>query len=655
MPERTKGYFTSHLNAVSKVLHGYHVQITARSDADLEPASVLQKIADASGSKYTVGGSAPVKPAGGAPPPVKSKPVFPTTATGTISFNPIVAARNAQLRQNTNDDGWGDDAPQVSRTQLEKVEPAYKPTKVNMAELTSQKQEPSRSAGAQEDDRPGVVRGAYQPVGKVDIAAIRAAAKEKTDDRPTTVKGAYEPVGKVDIAAIRAKAQKPTAAQEEQAPEQPKPVAERTAAFSQPPQSERMTEMPKPKVANKFSGASSFTGTKPLNPGGFGLLGPTATGSSGGQLGTAGRKFADSAGKTPAQLWAEKKAAQGGGAPSPAPAPAANPVSPQVSGQAGGWKSGYSGKSWAPVQPPTYSKGIAGQKTGETATSQEERAPASPSGGVGSIRDRFKGAAPIGAAAGVGAAAGIGAGAAAYAANRDDEDEESGPPPPPMGTRPNEDAPQGGFALPGLPSRPPPPTDEEEEEEPEPIQVAMPVARGPEPELEPAHEPPRSLPVRPIEQELPREGELQEEEEVQDPRASAAAVAQEQFGQDAVTDVQGAASGGHRALIQYDYEKAEDNELELREGEYVTNIEMVDEDWWMGTNSMGESGLFPSNYVELVEEEEHAPAPAPAASMPPPPPPAAAEPEPAQASGSGPTATAQFDYEAAEDNGKCIF
>ncbi|KAK6821948.1 hypothetical protein PG987_014773 [Apiospora arundinis] len=652
VPERTKGYFTSHLNAVSKVLHGYHVQITARSDTDLEPANILQKIADASGSKYTAGGSAPVKPAGGPPPPVKSKPVFPTSATGTISFNPIVAARNAQLRQNTGEDGWGDDAPQVSRTNLEKVESAYKPTKVNMAELTSQKNESSRSSGAQEDDRPGVVRGAYQPVGKVDIAAIRAAAKEKADDRPTTVKGAYEPVGKVDIAAIRARAQKPA---DEEAQEQPKPVAERSAAFSQPPKSERMTEMPKPKVANKFSGASSFTGTKPLNPGGFGLLGPTATGSSGGQLGAAGRKFADSAGKTPAQLWAEKKAAQGGGAPSPAPAasPAANPISPQASGQAGGWKSGYSGKSWAPVQPPAFSRGIAGQKTGESASNQEEQqAPTSPSGGIGAIRDRFKGAAPIGAAAGVGAAAGIGA-AAVYGATRGDE-EDSGPPPPPMGNRPNEDAPSGGFALPGMPPRPPPVTDEEEEEESEPIQVAMPVARGPEPELEPAHEPQQSMPIRSMQQEIPREEDTQPEEEEHDPRASAAAVAQEQFGHDAVTDVQGATSGGRRALIQYDYEKAEDNELELREGEYVTNIEMVDEDWWMGMNSTGESGLFPSNYVELVEDEEEQQqqqAPAPTQhSMPPPPPPAAAEPEPAPAQAAGPTATAQFDYEAAEDN-----
>ena len=59
--------------------------------------------------------------------------------------------------------------------------------------------------------------------------------------------------------------------------------------------------------------------------------------------------------------------------------------------------------------------------------------------------------------------------------------------------------------------------------------------------------------------------------------------------------------GGHEAIAQFDYEKAEENELELREGERVYNIDMVDEDWWMGENSRGEKGLFPSNYVELVE------------------------------------------------------
>jgi hypothetical protein len=85
---------------------------------------------------------------------------------------------------------------------------------------------------------------------------------------------------------------------------------------------------------------------------------------------------------------------------------------------------------------------------------------------------------------------------------------------------------------------------------------------------------------------------------------------------------------------------------------------MVDEDWWMGQNSQGETGLFPSNYVELVEDEAKGQA-AQADDGPAPPPlpthpseaedaPPAGPPQPAGAS--GPTATALYDYEAAEDN-----
>jgi hypothetical protein len=87
--------------------------------------------------------------------------------------------------------------------------------------------------------------------------------------------------------------------------------------------------------------------------------------------------------------------------------------------------------------------------------------------------------------------------------------------------------------------------------------------------------------------------------------------------------------------------------LELTEGDYVTNIDMVDEDWWMGTNSKGESGLFPSNYVELIEEEE---APAPALAPRPIPAPAPTPAAAPAAAPAGPTATALYDYEAAEDN-----
>jgi len=209
-----------------------------------------------------------------------------------------------------------------------------------------------------------------------------------------------------------------------------------------------------------------------------------------------------------------------------------------------------------------------------------------------------------------------------------------------------------------LPSRPAPAAEEEEEEEEEeeperpesPPRVAIPVPRGPEAEMEAPAErlPPRPIPTHDIEQELPREEELPEEQETHTlARGAAAAVAEESFGHPGTAAASHAPAGGKRALVQYDYAKAEDNEIDLVEGQYITSIEMVDEDWWMGTNAEGETGLFPSNYVELAEgeepgpEHEHEPEHEP-------------EPEPevhaAAASAGGPTATAQFDYEAAEDN-----
>lgn len=619
VPERTKGYFTSHTAAVAKVLHGYHVQITARSDSDLEPAAIIQKVSDASGAKYTAGGSAPMP---GPAPPVAKKPVFTPTSSGAgSSFNPLVAARNRK-NDNVDEDGWGADAPPVTRTQLEKVDSAYKPTKVNISELVKN-QEPSQFNGSsKQHDAPGVVRGAYQPVGKVDIAAIRAAAKNQEDLRPTPVKGSYEPVGKVDIAAIRAKAQKPAESTEDEAPRPS--LAERSSAFSQPAQSERLTSLPKPKVANKFGGASSFTGTKAPTPGGLGLGGPAVPAAA--PVGAASRTFADQGGKTPAQIWAEKKARERGASGS------GSAITPPVTAQKSGseWKSGYSGKSWAPVPTASYGRGIQGQKTGEDDETAGE-APTSPSGGVSALKDRFKEAPPMGAAAPTIPRGATGA-------------SDTTPPPPP----PDTSRPSGGFALPGLPSRPAAENQEEEEDEraDSPIRVAVPVPRVPEPEMEPVHLPERPVPVP---EDLPGDEELPEEQEAYDPRGAATAVAEDSFGHHQVHGGQGTASGGKRAIIEYDYEKAEDNEIELKEGEYVENIEMVDDDWWMGTNSQGEIGLFPSNYVTLVEDDG---AGAAQTSAPPPPPAAEPEPESQLAAGGGATATALFDYEAAEDNGE---
>lgn len=635
-------------------------------------------MSDASGAKYT--GGANIPSSSGPPPVAAKKPVFTPTNVGGggSAFNPLGRSRAPAPRGDEDADGWGADAPEVTRSQLEKVGTAYKPTKVNMAELQKGRDDTTRAPGSQ-SDRPEVVRGAYQPIGKVDIAAIRAAAKEQKDDRPTVVKGAYEPIGKVDIAAIRAKASAAPpssglspaatgASNNDEEDERPKSLAERTAAFSSQP--ERLTSLPKPKVANKFAGASTFTGTKAPAPGGFTAAKPAVSAP----IGTASKTFADEGGKTPAQIWAEKKAARGESVNTPA---AASPMQAQQSG-GGGWKSGYAGKSWAPVQTTRTGQSasnLSEQRTGDAPQEEDEPATA-PAGGIGSLKDRFAGAAPMGAP-----------GSRAVP-------EPQAPSPPSLDTSSKPNAGGRGVPMPGLPIRPKEPESDDEhvpatqtqrlpspprqprspspEPSGSPVRIAMPVARGRQPELSPAEEQPPAMPSRSLAQAASQNRDLSPEPQVEakDPaRGAGLAVAAGTFGAAAVVGgaaaaamgssahddedtAAGAGSGsGKRAVILYDYEKAEDNEVELREGDHVTDIDMVDEDWWMGTNPQGERGLFPANYVELVEGDDDAGAAPPLPSHPSAPQeveePAAA---PQAAGHSGPTATAIYDYEAAEDN-----
>jgi len=559
---------------------------------------------------------------------------------------------------------------------LTKVEPAYKRTTVNIGELTSQKQEPSRFQPPVKEASNGtsdVVKGGYQPVGKIDISALRRQAQESgssADDRPTTVKGAYEPIGKVDIAAIRAKAQPSTAAAapspsrptpSDTAEDAPKSLAERSAAFTQ---SERISSMPKPKVANKFGSAtSSFAGTKAPAPIGF----SSKPLSSAAPIGIANKNFAEQGGKTPAQLWAEKKAKQGGGAPSgPTRTPSSSqPITSQPSG--GEWKSGYSGKSWGAVQTTRTGQSVqSGAQEDQEEEREEEAERSVPSGGVSALKDRFKQAPPMGAPV-------------PSRGQEDDEAEEdsstSYPPPMNFSNKPNTGTARG-VPMPGLPKRQPEPEeddeipdeeptrmptppaqpprsptpDEEEERESSPIRVAMPIGRTQQKAVEPAFSPP-TMPTNSLSKVVPHEEDLDDEPAVEGhdtARHAAETTAAASFGAAAVASANpGAKVSGQRATVQFDYEKAEDNELELKEGETVINIEMVDEDWWMGENERGESGLFPSNYVELIETNSHA-APAVHVSAPPPPAPAAAP--SGGAAKKGPTATAQYEYEAVEDN-----
>ncbi|KAF3917943.1 Endophilin-A1 [Dactylellina cionopaga] len=59
-------------------------------------------------------------------------------------------------------------------------------------------------------------------------------------------------------------------------------------------------------------------------------------------------------------------------------------------------------------------------------------------------------------------------------------------------------------------------------------------------------------------------------------------------------------SRSRTAKVLTTFKKKESNEITIREGKIITDIEFPDTDWWYGTYH-GQKGYFPSNHVELLE------------------------------------------------------
>ena len=52
----------------------------------------------------------------------------------------------------------------------------------------------------------------------------------------------------------------------------------------------------------------------------------------------------------------------------------------------------------------------------------------------------------------------------------------------------------------------------------------------------------------------------------------------------------------------FGYDALQDDELTLAVGDIVTNIDRQDGGWWEG-EVHGKRGVFPENFVEVIEEE----------------------------------------------------
>ncbi|KAG7662741.1 ABP1 [[Candida] subhashii] len=546
-PSKARLSFASNFAEVSKVLSGYHVQITARDQDDLDVDEFLNRVCAAAGARYSVqgaatGSSTKKSTSSPAPKPVVSKPIVSKPAihkpTGPKpSFiprstgKPVQPVKSPGFVQSTkppkHDDGWGDakdvEERDFDQKPLESVPSAYKPTKVNIDDLR----------------------------------------KQKSDTISSTPKASsFKP-------------------QDKEEDDKPKPLSERMKAYNDPNDG-RLTSLPKPKVAHSVasryapsatsSGAPSF-GSKPV----IGAKPAQANKLVGG----ASRDFGSQGGKTPAQIWAEKRG--------------------QYKTVAGG------------EEPVKSAGGDELSHTSELVSQFEQKAHIQDEQEEEEPKEEVK--APV----------------------------RNLPPPPVRHVVPEpepeeeEEEEEEEEPAPSLPSRTaaPEPEEEEQEEEaaPAPSLPSRAAASAPEPKEESItataeydYEKDEDNEIAFAEGDLIVDIEFTDEEWWTGKHSKTGEVGlfpaayvslnekkadevpeKPQEEEDEAAPAPSLPSRSEpkveakpTATAEYDYEKDEDNEIGFEEGEIIVDIDFVDDDWWSGKREKtGEVGLFPANYVKL--------------------------------------------------------
>lgn len=62
------------------------------------------------------------------------------------------------------------------------------------------------------------------------------------------------------------------------------------------------------------------------------------------------------------------------------------------------------------------------------------------------------------------------------------------------------------------------------------------------------------------------------------------------------------------AIVEYNYTAKEPDELTLVKGAIISNIKTQSGGWWEGTlASTGKSGMFPDNFVRVLESDDKSP------------------------------------------------
>jgi len=63
-------------------------------------------------------------------------------------------------------------------------------------------------------------------------------------------------------------------------------------------------------------------------------------------------------------------------------------------------------------------------------------------------------------------------------------------------------------------------------------------------------------------------------------------------------------SYGTCAVALYDYQAGDETEISFDPGQIISHIDQIDPGWWQGLGPDGNYGLFPANYVEVIDNKE---------------------------------------------------
>lgn len=540
-PLKTRASFASNFGVVAnQVLKSYHVQVTARDEDDLDEGELLMKISNAAGARYSIQ-QEPTKTSSAPKPRPAAAPKSNNTSASGASSKPTSTTTSAAFKPSTS-------------TSAPKPAPASVPKPpVTAHQQTGEDDDWDEPEIEERDFRSKPLKpnqSTYKPVGKVDLQKLIAEENSKQDPRlvnmvKSEAPAKINPQADIDMLKQKSKAMRDA--------DLDKYLGTRPPAVNVPQKSDD-------KIVKGFRNE-----------------------------------------KSPAQLWAEKRQQQqhsevgtttssAGAAKEEDNIEDEDEATPEVS------KAKEKFEKLAINEPQIIKPGVT-----KTPAPVKEDAPSAaprvtagrPLPGMHTELDNDKDD--------------------ESEANQssddwdDDSSDEKKPTPagkPFLPTR-TSPAPPPAPRTTSVPSRSPEPVsapvaDEEEkdnkeevtEAEKEPTPQATPAlpTRTSQSTFVPPPPPRRTVPatVQPTEPEEPEESEPENPEpEDPEPEESASPEQGEQL---------------HSAIAEYDNEAEEHNELAFKEGDKIVNIVFVDDDWWLGElEKTGEKGLFPSNYVQLVE------------------------------------------------------